>query len=168
MSEFGNWIPILGLLIPTISLAVAILTYLRVSRKYHSKTLHLSIEIKPRQIQSIFCINGTGSLQRLAITVQGDRSALIALTVDDEVCFRKSLWDLVSESSEYLISAGFSGPDQVGKFTIEVNMPKNFFKTLELLLTNKSENIPIKVNGTLHYDIYEPRFHFGLKKSPAS
>lgn len=163
--DFSLILPILSFVIATISTIVAILTYLRVSRKYHSKTLHLSKEIKPRQEETVFRINGTGSLQKLDITVHGRENATITLIVDGEVFLSGSFGDLRNKDSHYLKSFGFTSRGTV-EIALEVDLPKNFFKSLELLLNNKSEDEPAKAIGTLHYDIYEPRFRLSLRKKP--
>jgi hypothetical protein len=89
MSEITNWVPIIGVLISAFSLLVAILTYLKVSRKYMSKKLHTVKEIKPTEERVLFNINGTGSLQKIEMTAKGSSRAMITLTVDGEVTMRE-------------------------------------------------------------------------------
>ena len=162
MSEFGNWIPILGLLIPTISLAVAILTYLRVSRKYLSKTLHFSMEIKPNEERVLFHVDGVGSFQKLEMTAEGGADAIITLLVDGQVCMRESFRSLRNKASRYLtlFILPSTDPQALGRFGIDMNLERIFFKNLELMITNKHDTASMNVNGTIHYNISEHRFHF--------
>jgi hypothetical protein len=165
MSEFGNWIPILGLLIPAISLVVAILTYLRVSRKYLSKTSHFVKEIYPNKEHTAFCINGMGSLQRIEMTARGSQYAQIALLVDGEVCMKDSFDALYRKGSRYITEFRVASPHTEGEFAAEIDLQKNFSKNLELLITNNnSDSLPMKIKGTVHYNICESRLRLHLRK----
>jgi hypothetical protein len=169
MSELGNWIiPLLSLLIPACSLVIAVLTYLRVSRKYSSETLHFTKEIMPEKEQTLFNIEGTGILQRLEMTAKGSPYAMITLIVDGLVCMKESFNSLRIKGSHYITEFRLPNPHTEGEFSIEIDLQKNFFKNLELMITNtNSESLFLKVNGTVHYDFYEARFHFPKRKRPS-
>jgi hypothetical protein len=157
---------LLSIVIGAISATMATLTYLRVSRKFHSKTMQLSIVIKPQQEQTIFDIDGIGSLQRLDIGVRGMTDTRLALFVDGEVFLENSLLNLCRTDSLYTRSYTVM-PNGLCLVDVEVNLTENFFKNLRLLLNNKSKDEPAKVAGTLNYNIYEPRFRLHLRKSPS-
>lgn len=169
MSELGNWIiPILSLLIAACSLVVAVLAYLRVSRKYSSKTLHFPKEIMPEKEQSLFNIEGTGSLRRLEMTAKGSPYAMITLIVDGLVCMKESFDSLKRKGSHYITEFRLPNPHTEGEFSIEMDLQKDFFKNLELVITNtNSDSLSLKVRGTVHYDFYEARFHFLKRKRPS-
>jgi hypothetical protein len=170
MSELGNWtVPLLSLLISACSLVVAVLTYLRVSRKYSSKTLHFEKEIMPEKEQTLFNIEGTGSLRRLEMTAKGRPYAMITLIVDDLVCMKESFDSLNGKGSPYITAFKLPNPYAEGEFSIEIDLQENFFKNLELMITNtNSGSLLLKARGTVHYDIHETRFHFPKRKSASS
>jgi hypothetical protein len=170
MSELGNWIiPLLSLLIPACSLVVAVLTYLKVSRKYSSLTLHFVKEIKPEKEQTLFNIKGKGSLRRLEMTAKGSPYAMITLIVDSLVCLKESFDSLRIKGSHYITEFRLAIPHTEGEFSIEIDLQKNFFKNLELMITNtNSDSLSLKVRGTVHYDFCEARFHFPKRKNPSS
>lgn len=119
MSELGNWtVPLLGLLISACSLLVAVLTYLRVSRKYSSKALHFEKEIMPEKEQTLFNIEGTGSLRRLEMTAKGRPYAMITLIVDDLVCMKESFDSLYGKGSSYINTFELPNPCEEGEFSI--------------------------------------------------
>jgi hypothetical protein len=168
MSEFGNWIPILGLLIPTISLAVAILTYLRVSRKSLSKAMYFPKDIKPKEHYTLFHINGIGILQKIEITATGNPDAIITASVDGLVFLRETFSGLAAKSSTYLRTFIAPFSQATGQYSIEMDLQKNFFRSIELSIDNRHKTESLKVRGTVHYNIYEPRFRFPKLRSAAS
>jgi hypothetical protein len=168
MSELGDWIiPLLSLFIAACSLVVAVWTYLRVFRKYSSKTLFFVKEIMPEKEQTLFNIDGTGSLQRLEMTAKGSPYAMITLIVDGLICMKESFDSLNRKRSHYIPEFRLTIPHTQGEFSIEIDLQKDFFKNLELMITNtNSDSLSLKVRGTVHYDFYEARFHFPKRKSP--
>lgn len=166
MSEFGNWIPILSLLITAISVAVAILTYRRVSRKYYSRAMHFPKEIKPKEDRTLFDINGTGILQRVEMTATGSPDAKITISVDHLVFLGETFRSLYAKGSSYIRTFILPNPQGTGQFSIEMDLQKNFFENIELSIENRHETEPLIVKGIVHYNIYEPRFRFRIKKKP--
>ena len=81
------------------------------------------------------------------------------------MCFNKSLWDFDAEHSSYLKHI-FPEVNGVMTAFLEINLEQNFFKSLELSVSNESKNKPAEAKGTLHYNIYEPRLTLHLKKKP--
>jgi hypothetical protein len=169
MSEFGNWtIPLLSLLVATCSLLVAILTYRRVSRKYVSKTLHFPKEIPPEKELTLFNILGEGSLKRIEMTAKGSQYAWITLIVDEVVYMKESFEGLLRKSSHFLTVFRLPQPHAEGEFSLEVDLQESFSKNFELRITNtNSDNLLLKVKGTVHYDVYEPRFHLRKERRPS-
>lgn len=133
-----------------------------------SKTLHFIKEILPEKEQTLFTIEGTGFLRRLEMTAKGSQYAWITLIVDGLVCMKESFESLSKRGSHYITEFRLPIPHSAGEFSVEIDLQKSFFKNLELMITNtNSEDFSLKVKGTIHYDIYEPRFHFRKRKSPA-
>ena len=163
MTEIGNWIPILSLLIAFVSSIVAILTYLRASRKYFSKALQFQREIKPKEGQVIFAIKGSGLLQKIEMTANGHENAIITVSVDNSVFMGETFHSLADRESKYLSEGSFVDGDGVGQFNLEMDLQKNFFKNIELSIDNKHETRPFNVKGTVHYNMSEPRFRFRSK-----
>jgi hypothetical protein len=164
MSEFGNCIPILGLLIPAISLVVAVLTYLRVSRRYVSRACYFPKEIKPKEDRTLFSIDGTGILQKIEIVATGSPDAMITASVDGLVFLRETFSSFVAKGSTYVRRYQLPNPQGIGQFSIEMDLQKNFFKSIELSIDNRHETALLKVRGTVHYNICEPRLRFHLRK----
>jgi len=167
MEYEGNLLPILGLLIPVVSLIIAILTYLRVSRKFLSKTLHFPKKIKPNEECVLFHVGGMGSLQKIELTAQGRSDATITLIVDGQVSVRESFASLRNKGSHYLTVFITPNIQGLGRFAIDMNLEKNFFKSLELMITNKDETASLDVKGTVHYNISEHRFHLPYSRKSA-
>jgi hypothetical protein len=166
MGEFGNWVPIISLLVTAISVLVGILTYRRVSRKYYSRTMHFPKEIKPKENRILFEINGTGTLQRVEMTAAGSPDAKITISVDHLVFLRETFRSLYAKGSSYIRIFMLPNPQGIGQFSIEMDLQKNFFKSIEMSIENRHETETLTVRGTVHYNIYEPRFRFRFKKKP--
>lgn len=163
MTEFGNCIPILSLLVALVSSIISIFTYLRVSRKYFSKALHFLREIKPKERQVIFTIKGSGLLQKIEVTAKGNEKATITVSVDNSVSMSETFHSLMDRESKYLSEGSFIDGFGEGQFNLEMDLQKNFFKNIELSIDNKHEPRPLNIEGTVHYNISEPRFRFRPK-----
>jgi hypothetical protein len=166
MSEFENWVSILGLLIPAISLLIAVLTYLRVSGKYFSRASNFRREIKSKEFAILFNIKGIGVLQKIEIVATGSPSAMISATVDSIVFLEETFNSLMAKSSAYIRKYQISSPEGIGEFSIEMDLQKNFFASIAVYIDNRHEIQPLKVRGTVHFNIYIPRFRFSLRKKP--
>jgi len=151
----ASFVELIGLTISIVSLAVAILTYLRVTRQYLSKTIHFQTEINPKIEKVLSNIQGIGVFKKLEMTAKGSMYSMITLSLDGEVCLRESFQSLSLRSSRYITKFIRLNPlSPNGEFAIEVDLQRNFFRNLVLTIFNVAEP-PMQINGSLHYDIYE-------------
>ena len=158
MAENLSWLlPIITLSVSLSSAIIALFTYRRVSTKHLSKTPDFSNEVKANEKIRLLNIVGSGTFQRLEISADGSRRAKIILVLDNETCLIESLASLSEKKSKYLTQDYSTFVGNTTRFSVEVNLEKNFFKSLELFIDNKDEDIPISVNG---------RVHFTLEKKP--
>jgi hypothetical protein len=159
MSEFVTWIPLLSLLVGVISAIVAVLTYLRVTRKYISEAYPFSIEIKPKTQDIIFAIKGTGVLQKIEFTAKGSAESIVKISVDNIVFLNETFISLLFRKSKYLtVQHGLM--NWMGQFDFDMNLQKNYFKKIELSIENKHQSTVMTINGIVHYNILEPRLFY--------
>lgn len=126
-----------------------------VSKKSLPKTVHFKEAIKPNKEKTMFDIQGKGSFQKLEVTAEGSKYSMIALLVDDEMCLEESFDSLSLKSSRYVRRFFVPNPQSpIGRFAIDIDLPRNFFKNLKFSVTNKHENIDLQIKGTVHYNIY--------------
>jgi len=163
MSEFAAFIPVLSLLVGIISTIVAILTYLRVTRKYISEAYPFSIELKPKKQDIIFTIKGTGVLQKIEFTAKGSAESILKLSVDNIVFLNETFMSLILGKSKYLTVPLGVVMNGMGQFDFDMNLQKNYFKKIELSIENKHQSNVMTINGIAHYNILEPRFRLFSK-----
>jgi hypothetical protein len=162
MTEFVTYIPVLSLLVGILSVIVAILTYLRVTRKYISDAYPFSIEIKPIKQDIIFSIKGTGVLQKIEFTAKGSAESIVKLSVDNIVFLNETFMRLLFRKSKYLtVQHGLM--NWIGQFDFDMNLQKNYFKKIELSIENKHQSNVMIINGIVYYNILEPRFRLFSK-----
>jgi len=143
------------LIIAIASLTIAILTYLRVSRKYVSKTVPFEEKTMSNEEMTILDIEGQGSFQRLEMTADVS-DCMFTLVLDDEVVLEESFYSLHRKRSPYL--RVFDQPNPLvrsGYFAVDMNLQKNFFKNLKFSIMKIDTDLPLFVEGSVHYNIYE-------------
>jgi hypothetical protein len=153
MSEFVSWIPIIALVISSISAAIGFLTYRRVSRKYYSRTVSFNGEIKPKENVIMFDIRGSGLLQKIGIKSLGSPYVLISIDIDGLSVFRKTIMELYQESSTYLRQFSF-GNIQDGSCSLEMALNKNFYKNIKVSTENQHTQVIQKISGNIELNIH--------------
>lgn len=156
MSEFGDLVPVLALIVTIISASFAILTYLRVSRKQYSKALAFQRNLEPKEETTIFRIKGIGTLQKIEIEAKGNTEAIIIAKVDGEEFLNDSFNRLSSKRSEYIKMFIAPYATSNGYAVLDVNLQKIFYKNIEMSIKTIDQALSIK--GILHYNIYQKKF----------
>lgn len=122
------------------------------TRKYLSRTIHFQENIKPKEETTLFNIEGTGSFQKLEITAKGSEYSSITLLIDDEVCLQETFDSLNKKASRYITRYSRPSGEPIGKFAVEIDLQKNFFKSLKFSATNKHASLGMQIKGTVHYN----------------
>lgn len=157
-----------GAMLGAITVLVVLKLYTRISsdtkeeriegrQDYISRTFQFEDTLPPKKERILFEVKGSGFFQRLEIQVNGNPDSRMILIVDNNIAWNESFEELLQKSSQYLRSYTRPSPEAGAICAVELDLTKNFFADLKLLIKNLDMKSGLKTKGTVHYNLFETR-----------
>ena len=136
-----------------LSVFIPIIVYLLEESKVSvSKTNQFDKEIKPNEVCTLFDFKGKGTFTRIEMVATGYSDVFIRITTDESVVIDEGVYGLYGKGSSYIreFLAPFAG--SIGKYSLEMDLHKNFHKNVGVSIANKDRSRVLTVKGTIHYE----------------